>query len=55
MGRKTAHQQVMTKGTTTGHKQVGVTPPFVGSKKPAPATPAPNKGIAPKGSKKGMC
>jgi len=38
----------------SGHKSVGITPPFV-SNKPAPSTPAVNKGIAPKGSKKGMC
>lgn len=54
--RKSGIKQVMTKPGPSGHKAVGVTPPFIGNKKPAPAAPvqsAPMKIKSNKGG--GMC
>ena len=56
MGNKSApKQKTNPMSIPSGHKSVGVSVPFVCGKKPAPARPPQNNGIAPKGSKKGMC
>jgi hypothetical protein len=56
--RKSAPKQKSAPFTApSGHKAVGVTPPFVKGKKPAPAAPvqaAPMK-MNVKANKKGMC
>lgn len=59
MARKQAIKQVMTPTKPSGHKAVGVTPPFAGGAKPsskAPAQVAPVRMNSNKGGKKGgMC